>query len=67
MVVSGKTLLYSSSKTDKLHLIGIDLETQGMVISVDLCLIIRSLLGMTEDFSQQEPQFTGARENQKTT
>ena len=31
------------SKVDKLHLIGIDTETLGMVICVDLCLIIRSL------------------------
>lgn len=35
--------VYKDSKVDKLHPIGIDTETQGMVISVDLCLIIRSL------------------------
>ena len=59
-------LLHSSSKAGKLGLIGIDSETQGMVISIDFSLVIRSLPCRTEDFRQQKPQFTGAREKQKT-
>lgn len=35
--------IYKGSKVDKLHPIGIDTEIQVMVISVDLCLITRSL------------------------
>lgn len=41
---SGKTPLHSSSEAGKLqNLAGIDFETQGIVISVDSSLVIRSL------------------------
>lgn len=66
MITSRKTLLHSSSKADKPLLVGINCETEGRVISVDLCLVSEVFLGMTEDISLREPQFTGARENQPT-
>lgn len=64
MITSRKTLLHSSSKADKPLLVGINCETEGRVISVDLCLVSEVFLGLTEDVSLREPQFTGARENQ---